>query len=183
MKKLIPTFLMIAAFTVATQAQIYQSKATEVTFFSTAPLENITAVNKVVKPLLNTKTGDVNIKVPITGFIFEKALMQEHFNENYMESEKYPDAKFVGKIEETIDFSKDGTHKVNIKGKLTMHGVEKERTIQATLVIKGGEISIESKFKVTLKDHNITVPELVFQKIAETVDVTLKSTMVPFQKK
>lgn len=178
-------YLLTALFLIGNiaYAQIYSGKTTEITFFSTAPLENITAVNKVSRPLLNTKSGDVQIKVPITGFIFEKPLMQEHFNENYMESEKFPDATFKGKIQETVDYTKDGTHKVNIKGKLTVHGVEKERTLPATLVIKGSEITVESKFQITLKEHNITVPELVFQKIAETVDVTLKSTLQPYQKK
>lgn len=178
-------FLLLLAFVPGSllRAQIYTSKSTEITFFSTAPLENITAVNKVAKPLINTKTGDVQVKVPITGFIFEKPLMQEHFNENYMESEKFPDATFKGKLEENIDWTKDGTYKVNIKGKLTVHGVEKERTLPATITIKGGIATVESKFDIVLKDHNITVPELVFQKIAEKVEVTLKSTLQPYQKK
>lgn len=164
-------------------AQIYTGKSTEITFFSVAPLENIKAVNKVSRPLVNTKSGDVQIKVPIAGFIFEKPLMQEHFNENYLESEKFPDASFKGKIQETMDWTKDGTYKVNIKGKLTVHGVEKERTLPATITIKGGEVSVESKFNITLKEHNISVPELVFQKVAETVEVSLRSTLQLYHKK
>ena len=162
---------------------IYNIKSMSVTFFSKAPLEDITAINKVSKPILNTATGDVIVKVPIQGFIFEKALMQEHFNENYMESEKYPDASFKGKITEPIDWKKDGTYKLNIAGKLLVHGVEKDRTLPVVITIKGGEITVESKFTITLKDHNITIPELVFQKIAETVDVTLNATLVPYSPK
>ena len=183
MKKPSILFIIACSMSMLLSAQIYTGKSTEISFFSAAPLENITAINKVSKPLLNTKTGDVKIKIPVTGFIFEKPLMQEHFNENYMESDKFPDASFTGKIEEKIDFTKDGTHKVNIKGKLLIHGVEKERTLTATLTIKNGEIAVESKFTVNLKEHKITIPELVFQKIAETVDVTVKSTLIPYQKK
>jgi polyisoprenoid-binding protein YceI len=163
---------------VGTQAQIYMGKTCEITFFSAAALENITAVNKSTKPILNSATGDVLVKVTITGFTFEKALMQEHFNENYMESEKYPQATFKGKINEKVDYTKDGSYKVTITGKLNIHGVEKDRTIEAVIQVKGGVVIVDSVFKVSLKDHNITVPELLFQKIAETVDVKLHTEMV-----
>ncbi|MCC7302635.1 MAG: YceI family protein [Bacteroidia bacterium] len=176
----LPALLLCIGFL---RAQIYTGKTTEITFFSSAPLENITAVNKVARPLVNTKTGDVQIKVPVRGFIFEKPLMQEHFNENYMETDKFPDATFKGKLEENIDWAKDGTYKVSIKGTLTVHGVEKERTLPAVVTIKDGIIQVECKFDIVLKDHSITVPELVFQKIAEKVEVTIKSTLQEYHKK
>ena len=183
MKKYMFTLIVGCALGTLVSAQIYSGKTTEVSFFSTAPMENITAVNKASKTLLNTKTGVVQVKMNVIGFIFEKPLMQEHFNENYMESDKFPEAKFSGTIEEKIDYTKDGIHKLKLKGKLIIHGVEKERTLDVTLTIKNGEIQVDSKFNVVLKDHGIKVPELVFQKIAETVEVTLKSSMQPYQKK
>jgi polyisoprenoid-binding protein YceI len=175
-KQLFISAIALLAF-VGAKAQIYMGKSCEISFFSAAALENITAVNKSTKPILNTATGDVLVKVTITGFTFEKALMQEHFNENYMESEKYPQAMFKGKINEKVDYKKDGMTKVTITGKMTIHGVEQERTIDAVLNIKGGVITVDSNFKVALKDYNITVPELLFQKIAEVVDVKMHAEL------
>jgi hypothetical protein len=162
---------------VGAKAQIYMGKSCEISFFSAAALENITAVNKTTKPILNTATGDVLVKVTITGFTFEKALMQEHFNENYMESEKYPQGMFKGKINEKVDYKKDGVTKVTITGKLTIHGVEKDRTLDAVITVKGGVVTVDTAFKVALKDHNITVPELLFQKIAESVEVKMHAEL------
>ena len=128
---------------------------------------------------MNTSNGQVFFKATIKGFIFESATMQEHFNETYMESEKFPYAEFKGFINEKVDYTKDGTTEISVTGKLAIHGVEKERTIKGKITVKGKEISIECKFDVKVKDHNITVPELMFQKIAETVEVKLNATLVP----
>ncbi|MEW6467508.1 MAG: YceI family protein [Bacteroidota bacterium] len=180
-KLLLSAALVLAAFGIS-KAQIYMSKSCEISFFSSAPLENITAVDKTTKPLLNAANGQVLFKMTIKGFMFEKELMREHFNENYMESDKYPYAEFKGNINEKIDYTKDGTYDVTVTGKLTIHGVEKERTIKGKLTVKGKEVSIDCKFNVALKDHNITVPELMFQKIAESVEVTVKATLVQKEK-
>lgn len=179
MKKHFYFSLLAAVFALGAKAQIYMGKqdSTKITFFSTAPLENITAVNKTTIPILSTTSGDVVIKVSIQGFQFEKALMQEHFNENYMESDKYPQAIFKGKVTGKVDYKKDGAYAVKVVGKLTIHGVEKDRTIDAIITVKGGVLTVDSQFDVALKDHNITVPELLFQKISETVKVTMHSMM------
>ena len=177
MKKLLFTTAIAFGSAFYGNAQIYMGKTCEISFFSAASLENITAVNKSTKPILNTATGDVLVKVSIPGFVFEKALMQEHFNENYMESEKYPQGMFKGKINEKVDYTKDGATKVTITGKLTIHGVEKDRTIDAVITVKKGVITVDTMFKVALKDHNITIPELLFQKIAESVEVKMHSDM------
>ena len=177
MKKII---LALALFVFGfAKAQIYVSKSCEISFFSAAALENITAIDKTTKPLLNTANGQVFFKTSIKAFIFESALMQEHFNENYMESEKFPHAEFKGFINEKVDYAKDGTYDISVTGDLTIHGVKKARTIKGKLTIKGKEINIECKFDVAVKDHNITVPELMFQKIAETVEVKMNATLVP----
>lgn len=161
-------------------AQIYSTKNGIVSFFSEAPLENIEAVSNVLNSFMNTTTGEVVFIVPITSFKFEKDLMREHFNENYMESDKYPQAIYKGKINEKIDFSKDGTYEVTCTGKLTIHGVEKERTEKGTLTIKGEKVSLESSFSVLVKDFNIEIPKLVFENIAETILIKVSSSYTPY---
>ena len=176
-------------------AQIYLAKTCEISFFSESPLENITAVNKVAKPIVNTSTNDVQVKIPMVGFKFEKPLMEEHFNENYIETDAkgpndaagnttYPNknAIFKGKINETIDWTKDGEYKVTVTGKLTIHGVEKDRTIDGTVKIKGQEITLSTKFNIHIADHNIKVPSLYVKNIAEDVEVKLDAVLTPFKK-
>lgn len=180
-KKLIFLLVLTVGF-VQLKAQIYMGKTSEIVFFSKGPIEDITAKNNTARPILNTATNEVAVKVTIKGFEFEKKLMEEHFNEKYMESDKYPYAIFSGKINEAIDFKKEGIYKITVTGKLTIHGVEKERTIEGTLTIKGAEIAFDSKFNVALKDHKIEIPTLVAQNIAEVVDVTIKTSLIEFKK-
>jgi hypothetical protein len=176
-------FLTALIFSFTVKAQIYMAKTCEVSFFSEAPMENIDAKNTTAKPILNTANNEVAVRVPIKGFVFAKPLMQEHFNENYMESDKYPNATFKGKINEPIDWKKDGTYKVTITGKLDIHGVEKDRTLDATIIIKGEQITVVSEFWVALSDHKIEIPKVVFQNLAEKILVKLNSVMVPYVKK
>ena len=180
-KNIIP---LIGLFFISTllPAQIYLGKTCEIKIFSDGPIEDIDAVNKTSKPILNTGTNDIAIKITIKGFDFDKELMEEHFNEKYLESDKIPYATFSGKINEKIDYTKDGINKVTVTGKMKIHDVEKERTLDGTITIKGSEILMESKFIVTLKDHNIEIPTLVAQNIAETIEVTLKSTLTEYKK-
>lgn len=183
MKKSILVFAAVLVAALSLNAQIYKGKKTEVSFFSYTPLENISAKDTVATMLLNSKTGDVIANISIKGFVFPNALMQEHFNENYMESDKYPMGSFKGKINETVDYSKDGTYNITITGTLTIHGVAKPRTIPATLVVKGGLVTVDCKFSVALADHNITVPTAVGAKIADKIDVTVHSELVNASKK
>jgi hypothetical protein len=164
------------------KAQIYLGKTCDIRFYSSGPIEDISAINKTAKPIFNAATGEVAIKITIKGFEFDKKLMEEHFNEKYMESDKYPYATFTGKVNEQIDYKKDGTYKATVTGKLSIHGVEKDRTIEGIVTIKRGEISFNSKFNVALKDHNITIPTLVAQNVAEIVQVTIKSTLAEYKK-
>jgi hypothetical protein len=181
MKKLTLTLLSIAICS-AMSAQIYIAKTCEISFFSASPLENIEAVNKACKPIINTATNEVQMKIAISAFQFEKPLMQEHFNENYMETDKYPNTVFKGKINEKIDWTKDGEYKVTVTGKLNIHGVEKDRTIDGTVKIKGQEMIISGKFKIHIADHGIEVPSLYVQNIAEDVDVKLNAILEPYKK-
>ncbi|MBN8701714.1 MAG: YceI family protein [Bacteroidetes bacterium] len=182
MKKTTLILYILFVTTIVAKSQIYKSKSCEISFFSSSPLENIEAKNKVAVPIMNTATGDFQVRIPIVSFKFEKPLMEEHFNENYMETDKFPYAIFKGKISETIDYTKDGEHKVTVKGNLEIHGVTKERTIDGTLTIKGGEITVVSKFNVHIADHNVKVPSLYVKNIAEDVEVKINSTLEPFKK-
>jgi polyisoprenoid-binding protein YceI len=114
-----------------------------------------------------------------TQFEFENKLMQEHFNEKYIESEKYPQSSFKGKINETIDYTKDGEHNVTVTGKLNIHGVEQDRTISGKVIIKNGTIQLISEFKVRNVDHNIQIPKLVVAKIAEAIEVKVDCILMP----
>jgi polyisoprenoid-binding protein YceI len=105
--------------------------------------------------------------------------MQEHFNEKYMESEKFPLSQFRGTIQEKIDLKVAGTYQVTVKGKLTIHGVEQERTITGTITVKDGKITVQSKFKIKVADHKIEIPSLVATKIAEELDVEVNAVLLP----
>jgi polyisoprenoid-binding protein YceI len=105
--------------------------------------------------------------------------MQEHYNENYVESDKYPTAEFNGQIVEKIDYSKDGVFNVTLKGKFKVHGVEKEYTIPAKLTIKDGKITVNCSFDVKLDDHKIDRPTVVAKQLADTIKVTVDATLVP----
>lgn len=146
----------------------------EIEFFSSTPVEDIKAVNKKVQSALNTSNNEIAFKAPIKDFIFPKALMQEHFNENYMETEKYPNATFAGKINEKVDFSKDGTYLVTATGKLNIHNVSQDRTVNGSLIIKNGKVSLDAAFDVALADHKIEIPTIVFKKIAEKIAIKVK---------
>lgn len=156
---------------------IFIAKTCEISFFSDGILEDICAINTFSNFILNTATHEIAVKVTIKNFDFKKKLMKEHFNEKYMESDKYPYATFQGKINGMIGYEKEGTYKVTATGKLNIHGVEKERIIEGTVTIKGEEIILNAKFMVALKEHNITIPFIVIQNIAKIVEVKLKAIL------
>ena len=183
MKKII--ILVIAAgMSTSMLAQIYLAKTCEISFYSKtgAPaLEDIAAVNSISKPLLNIITGDLQMKIVMTAFVFDKPLMQEHFNENYVESDKFPNAIFKGKINEKIDYTKDGEHKVTVTGKLTLHGVEKEVTAEGVVWIEGQTIMLSSTFKILFADYAIDIPHLLG--IPPDTQIKFKAALEPFKKK
>jgi len=175
-------FLLLIAVSLNVTAQkILKCSDGELSFFSEAPLENIEAVNKNATSLINTASKDIVVVVPVRSFRFKRALMEEHFNEKYLESDKYPDATFKGKINENIDFSKDGEYKVTGSGTMNIHGVEKPVNHSGTLIIKAGTVTLKSEFNVAIKDYNITVPKIMMEKIAEVVSVKLTANYLPFK--
>lgn len=181
MKKLQLLLFIIPLLSLKVNSQnIYKSTDGTVSFFSETPVENIDAENKTLTSLLNVKTGEIAFLVTNNGFKFDKPLMEEHFNENYIESDKYKVSSFKGKITgELLDYAKDGTYKVKAKGTLDMHGVEKEREIEGTITVKEGKVSISCEFDILLKDHKIKIPKIVTEKIAENVLVKVNINLAP----
>src|SRR5690606_16173653 len=141
-------------------------KAGQISFFSEAPLEDISATTRKATSALDTNSNEIAFKVPIKSFEFNKRLMQEHFNENYMESDKFPYATFRGKINEPIDWDRDGVYRVAVAGSLEIHGVKKLYTTGAVLEVKGRIITAHAKFNVSVADHGIKIPRIVIKNIA-----------------
>lgn len=167
-------FIMLALFGMNGAGQgTYVCKNAKVSLYSEAPLEDIEAESVKGVSVLNTATGDIAFSVPVRSFKFEKSLMEEHFNENYMESDKFPQASFKGKVKGVPDWAKNGEYSVQAVGVLEVHGVKQNRTIPGKIVISNGSVRMSSVFMVRCKDHRIDIPTLVFQKIAESIKVTV----------
>jgi len=178
-------FLVILLFPELGIAQdIFFTKTGSVTFFSSAPLEDIEAKTQKAISFLNIKTGEIQFKIPMTSFQFKKSLMQEHFNENYVESDKFPYATLKGKITNisAFDPTKTESQTLNFEGNITIHGITKNLKTTCSLMPKNKKIIGKSKFQIRVADHNIKIPKLVFQNIAEVVDVTVDGEYLLYQK-
>ncbi len=159
-------------------AVLYRAENGHVSFVSDAPLELIAAESDALRGLFDPSKGTFAFQVgtqTLTGF--NSPLQQEHFYENYIEVEKYPNASFSGRIIEKVDLSVPGRLEVRAKGILDIHGVKKERIIKCMLDIGPDQFTATSRFMVSLDDHNITIPKLVYQKIAEEVAVSIEVTL------
>jgi len=174
-KKSIVVILINYMFICSTSAQTYFTRNGRITFFSKAPVENIEAKNNEVAGFLDAKKGELAFVALIKSFKFKKALMEEHFNENYMQSNTFPKANFKGTITDVhdINLAKDGTYTVTVKGDLTIHGVTKSIQVPATISVSQGKINANSKFNVKVKDYNIKIPRAVVNNIAETISITV----------
>lgn len=161
----------------------YFTKTGSISFFSKTDLEDIDAHNRSVTCVLDTKSGNVQFSVLMKGFEFKKALMQEHFNEDYVESDKFPKGEFKGQIvnNNTIDYSKEGTYPASVKGQLSIHGQTKEVETEGTVTVKGGKIQISSEFPVTIADYKITVAAFARGKVAKTVSVKVSCVLEPLK--
>ena len=164
-------------------ADAYACQKGMVHFFSATAMENIDATTNSAICVLNTKSKKVFCRIKQSSFTFKDKLMQEHFNENYMESDKFPLAQLDMLISDNIDFTKDGTYDVTLKGTLEMHGVKKDREIPGRLTIKNGQpVNATAVFMVKLADHNIKIPSVVGANIAEDVNVDLNFDFEKFRK-
>jgi hypothetical protein len=148
-----------------------------------SPLEKIEAANKAATCVLDTKSGNMQFAVLMKGFEFERALMQEHFNENYVESNKYPKADFKGQVvnNSEINYEKEGSYPAKVKGKLQIHGETKEVETTGTVIVKGGKISTNAVFSVQVSDYKISIPSVVSDKISNTVSITVDCSLDPFK--
>lgn len=148
-----------------------------------ASLETVFGINRAVSAVLDTKTGNLLFVVLMQGFEFKKALMQEHFNENYVESDKYPKAEFKGQVEDIgrLNLSKDGSYPVTVKGMLTMHGLTNPVQVNGTLEVKNGRLLASCKFPIVLKDFNISIPRLVADKVSKTATIAVDCSLEPFK--
>ncbi len=175
MKKII-FLLSITIITLTAAAQDkYFTKTGKIHFDATSPKspEKIDGINKSVICVLDTKTGNLQFSALMEGFEFERALMQEHFNENYVESNKFPKAEFKGTITNNgaVNYIKDGIYPVKVNGKLAIHGETKVIETNGTVSIKNGKINTVAEFAVNLADYRITIPQLVADKVAKTATI------------
>ncbi len=182
MKKFVVIIAGLLLFSSAGQAQgKFFTKSGKISFFSSTPMEDIAAVNKSVVTLLDSKTGDLQLAALMKGFEFRKALMQEHFNDSYAESSKFPKAEFKGQITNNseISYTANGSYTAKVKGKLTIHGVTKDVETSGTITVKDGKLVLNSTFNVLVADYNITVEKIYRDNIARSIKVTVDCTLAP----
>jgi len=182
MIKLLSSALCILCFFGSIHAQKYFTRSGELTFHSRAVLEDIDAFNNQGPCVLDVGTGQIQMAVLIKGFQFEKALMQEHFNENYMESDRYPKAVFKGKIlnmgGQALKFGQE-MQEYPIEGEITIRDVTRPLSISAQLQISNGKIAGQSSFSLEVADFGIQIPAVVRDNIAKIVEVRVKLQMDP----
>lgn len=161
-------------------SQKFKTNSSYIRFFSDAPMEDIEAINESATSIIDIGSTAIVIVVPIKSFDFKKELMQEHFNENYLESDDFPNATFKGKL---IDWDgSKGVSEVSASGTLEIHGVSKEVTIVGDLDYSDNSIKISTVFNILLEDYKIKIPKAVFYKIAEEVEVTANFEYAPYEK-
>jgi polyisoprenoid-binding protein YceI len=161
----------------------FYTKTGKVDFISKAPMEDIEGKNKTVTAVLDSKTGAMQFAIQMKGFELEKQLMEQHFHENYAESDKYPKAEFKGSITNNseINYSKEGSYPAKVKGKLTIHGVTKDVETTGTLKVNGGTIDANSTFNILLSDYNISIPTIVKEKVSNSIKIVVDCKLEPLK--
>lgn len=162
---------------------IYRSTASDISFFAGTAIEDINAVSEKAVSFLNIETGEVVVSIPIRSFHFDQSLMEEHFNENYIESEKYPKAEFKGTIRNSssLNWKSSTTMTIVVDGTLSLHGVSRTRTFELHATGTDRKILVTSDFIVPLADHNIDRPKLLWEKLTDQVEVKVKITYEQYQ--
>ena len=176
----IAIILAIASF-----GQKYFTKNGKINFDATSANspEKVEAINRTVTCVVDTKTGNIQFAALMKGFEFEKALMQEHFNENYVESDRFPKAEFKGLIvaNDALNYSKDGTYAVKVKGKLTIHGETREVDANGKMVVQNGIINASADFNIVLSDYKVSIPGLVADKVSKTAKISVACQLELFK--
>jgi hypothetical protein len=180
MQKILLLFVAFLCIASSSFGQKYFTKTASVHFTSDAPMEKIEASNNNGYVVLDAASGQLEWSVLIKGFKFDKALMQEHFNENYMESSRFPKAVFKGNLvnPQEINCTKDGSYDVHVNGNITIHGVTKPLQSHGRMIIKNGVVSVSGSFDLTVADFDITVPKIVRDNIAKTVLVNVHGDLI-----
>lgn len=182
LKRFLILILLITSVSVFGQGK-FIAKNAYISFYSSTPMEDILGESNEVVTILDSSNGKVVFQALMTTFHFKRALMEEHFNENYMESTKFPKGKFEGTI---VGFNKDmltsPVSNIQITGQLSLHGVEKTITVPGTIGLENGKLVATSKFEVVPEDYGIEIPSLVRDKIGKQMDITVKANYVPFGK-
>ncbi len=182
MKMLVIAVCMLASISGNAQDR-YFTKSGKILFESKAPLEDIEATNKTVTAVLDKKTGAFQFALSMKGFEFKKALMQEHFNENYVESDKFPRSEFKGSVvnNSEVNYSKPGSYPVIVKGKLTIHGVTRDVVANGLLKVTAEGVRAESTFNIQLSDYDIKIPAVVKDKISNTIKISVDAQLDPLK--
>lgn len=182
-KKYIIAALLCIAFATGQAQDKYFTKTGKIEFFSVASKEDINAKNKTVAAILDTKSGAIQFSVLLKGFEFKKALMQEHFNADYVESDKFPQADFKGTITNNaaIAYTKKGTYTAQIKGMLTLHGVTKNIETTGTIKTDGSTIIAASAFTILLSDYNIKIPAVAKERLSNSIKITVDCNLEPLK--
>jgi hypothetical protein len=167
--------IIILIVAVPVHAQVYFTKNGHIAFFSKTILEDISADNNQVISVMNIQTGEIRFSLLNKAFHFPKAKMEEDFNEDYMESQKYPASTFTGNVAHIsdIDFSKNGNFPVSVTGDLLIHGVTRTITVPGRISIENGKISAFASFKILPADYKIRIPSIVSNKISESIELTI----------
>lgn len=173
--KIIVLLFLIGINTAGFAQEKLITKTGHIRFYSHTPLEDIEAHSHQAAAVIMTEKGTIDVMIPIMSFQFKKALMQEHFNENYMESAKYPKATFTGRVNNLSEINpkKNGIYKTTVEGNLTIHNVMKRIKADGTVEVKDGKYNVKSKFYVLLKDYNIAVESRLSNKIASIIEVNV----------
>lgn len=175
------TGLSQGAITSSYSQSRFMDRTGKASFFSSAPVEDIEAHSEQVVAVFDTGTGEIAATMLMRSFKFRKALMEEHFNENYVESDKYPKATFKGKVVNLAGFdpTKDGLYSLDVEGEITIHGVTRPLRMKAKASVSGKTIETNAEFPLTVKDFKIDIPKLVVNNIAEVVEVKVSFVLKP----
>ena len=184
MNKSLIIFCIVVLSSFQMRGQKFFTRNGHLGFFSKTNMEDIKASNESVTYIMDLSTGEINISALQTNFQFEKALMQEHYNENYVESSKFPKAIFKGKIDDMskVNFKMEGVYNAKVSGNLEIHGVTKPYSVDAVFKVGGGHVLAETNFKVKCADHNIKIESSLKNNIAESIDVNAKADLTELKK-
>lgn len=185
MKKIFVLSAITLLGVVAASGQKYFTKTGKINFDATSPgsPEKIEGINRTVTCVVDTKTGNIQFAALMKGFEFERALMEEHFNENYVESDKFPKAEFKGLIKNNnaVNYLNNGSYAVKVNGKLTIHGETKDVETDGKLIIRDGKVSASAEFKILLTDYKVSIPGLVADKVSKTASIIVSCTLEQFK--